>query len=548
MALRKMNQISGSVLVIRGGVEKRITTTQLVPGDVVCYSPLESQLFHCDAVLVEGTCSVDESMLTGESYPISKLAVPKDDPDAFDYDEHKRHILFSGTQLVQGRSESGHQHIKAVVIRTGFMTAKGELMRRILHPKPIQFRFYTDLVQVATLFLFFGLGGMIYSMYTWIHNGATVKEVILNSLDIVTFVVPPMLPAALTATTFFAQKRLKSRRIFCLSAKHISLCGGVDVICFDKTGTLTETDIDLSGAMPIQEGEFRHPVIEMATLPESHPLLLASASCHSLIRLAGQTNMSGYSIDRKLFEATGWSFRDGPNGVNADYGVETPYLVCSPIWSDKRESTFSPTTELAVLKRFPFESQVKRMTVVTQRLGSERYGAYIKGAPETLAGLCDPATVPSNYFAVLKHYTLQGYRVLAMASKTFSPHLTWTHIQRMSRDEVEASPELIGLIVLRNQLKKETLTSIRVLHQAKLKTVMVTGDNLQTAVAVAKDCQMIDKAQRVIQVEAKIVPASIHGAQHLQVLYNDPMAEPEFINGTVKRSSGIFWDFKDQFL
>ena len=56
------------------------------------------------------------------------------------------------------------------------MTSKGELVRAILFPKPIQFRFYTDLVQVATLFLIFGLGGMIYSMFTWIKNGVLNQQ------------------------------------------------------------------------------------------------------------------------------------------------------------------------------------------------------------------------------------------------------------------------------------------------------------------------------------------------------------------------------------
>jgi len=111
----------------------------------------------------------------------------------------------------------------------------------------------------------------------------------------------------------------------------------------------------------------------------------------------------------------------------------------------------------------------------------------------------------------------------------------------MSREEVESNPELIGLLIMRNQLKKETTTAIKVLHQAALKTIMVTGDNLQTAVAVAKECQMIDKTHRVIQVEAKIVPASIHGAQHLQVLYNDPMSEPEFIGQTVSLILNFFF-------
>ena len=104
----------------------------------------------------------------------------------------------------------------------------------------------------------------------------------------------------------------------------------------------------------------------------------------------------------------------------------------------------------------------------------------------------------------------------------------------MSRDEVEINPELVGLLIMRNGLKKETLPSIRVLHDARLRTVMVTGDNLQTAVTVAKDCEMIDRTQRIIQVEAAIIPASIHGAQHLPVLYTDPLAAPEFIYGTVR--------------
>lgn len=107
----------------------------------------------------------------------------------------------------------------------------------------------------------------------------------------------------------------------------------------------------------------------------------------------------------------------------------------------------------------------------------------------------------------------------------------------MTRDEVEVNPEMIGLLVMRNQLKKETLPAIRILHEARIRTVMVTGDNLQTAITVAKECDMIDRIQRVIQVEAAIIPASIDGAQHLQVLYNDPLAPPEFLTGTVWESN-----------
>ena len=84
-------------------------------------------------------------------------------------------------------------------------------------------------------------------------------------------------------------------------------------------------------------------------------------------------------------------------------------------------------------------------------------------------------TVPTSYESVLKHYTTQGYRVLALAQKVLSPHLTWTHISKMSREDLETQCELIGLLVVRNQLKPETIPTLRILHEAQIRTVMVTG-------------------------------------------------------------------------
>jgi magnesium-transporting ATPase (P-type) len=100
----------------------------------------------------------------------------------------------------------------------------------------------------------------------------------------------------------------------------------------------------------------------------------------------------------------------------------------------------------------------------------------------------------------------------------------------MSRDEVEANPELVGLLVMRNQLKKEKIPTIRILHEARIRTIKVTGDNLETAVTVSKDCQMIGRSQRVIQVQAKLIIDPIRGCQHLRVFYNvlHPSRSPEW--------------------
>ena len=114
------------------------------------------------------------------------------------------------------------------------MTTKGELVRAILFPPPLDLAFYDDFLKSVRVFLALGMIGMTYSLYMWISLGGTFRECLLNSLDIFTFVVNPMLPPALTANNAFAQKRLEKRGIYCLHTKHINLCGGIDVVAFDK--------------------------------------------------------------------------------------------------------------------------------------------------------------------------------------------------------------------------------------------------------------------------------------------------------------------------
>ena len=89
--------------------------------------------------------------------------------------------------------------------------------------------------------------GMIYCIYVYINRGSNLKIIILRCLDIITIVVPPALPAAMTVGTFYAQNRLKRTKIFCISPQRINVCGKLKLVCFDKTGTLTEDGLDLYG-------------------------------------------------------------------------------------------------------------------------------------------------------------------------------------------------------------------------------------------------------------------------------------------------------------
>lgn len=506
--LRDTMKSESKVLVIREGKELFLSSVDLVPGDTILLPTTGGYTVECDSVLVEGTAVVNESMLTGESIPVTKVEVP-DEPDVkFNYDQQRQYIIFCGTEVMQGKVKSG-SYIKAVVIRTGFMTTKGELVRAILFPPPHDFKFFSDFLKSVYVFLVLGLIGMAYSLTMWIRNGGSVSEILLNSLDILTFVVPPILPAALTANNAFAQRRLQKRGIYCLHTKHITLCGGIDVVAFDKTGTLTEGDLDLAGVCEIKENQFQESVADPTKLPQDSQLVLTMATCHSLVKINGE--LTGYPMDIKLFESIEWELRElTQSGVNPEYGICTPTLVSPPKnpknggGQQLKLGALAPSNlELALLKQYPFDSAVQRMTVVAKKKGSPTYSVFIKGAPEKVASLCRPNTVPPEFSMLLQYYTQQGFRVIGAACKQLKAGLQWREVDELSRNALETEAEFLGLIIMQNLVKQETYGAIKELHDADIRTVMVTGDNILTAISVGRDCQLVKSDQTIIRVTAK---------------------------------------------
>lgn len=521
--LRDKMKSESKVKVLRNSREIELSSKELVPGDQILLPATGGYIVECDAVLVSGSAVANESMLTGESIPVTKVSIP-DENVKFSYDQQRQYILFQGTEILQGKARSG-SHMKAVVIRTGFMTTKGELVRAILFPPPLDFAFYSDFLKSVRVFLFLGLIGMSYSLWMWIRNGGSFRECLLNSLDIFTFVVNPMLPPALTANNAFAQKRLQKEGIYCLHTKHINLCGGIDVVAFDKTGTLTEGDLDLAGVCEIRDSQFQESIADPSIIPTDSLLVQTMASCHSLVKIDGE--LTGYPMDIKLFEAIKWDLLEqNQMGSNPDYGIPTPTLV-SPQKSLKhtgpaKHSSIAPSNlEIALLKQYPFDSAVQRMTVVAKKKGAQYFSVFVKGAPEKVASLCRPDTIPAEFATLLQYYTKQGFRVIGAAAKSLQPGQKWSELDAMTRTELEQDCEFLGLIIMQNLLKKETFGAIAELHQADVVTLMVTGDNIQTAISIGRDCELVKTDQTIIRVEAE----DTAGLGQLTVTYSLPESE-----------------------
>ncbi|XP_071146696.1 polyamine-transporting ATPase 13A3-like isoform X3 [Mytilus edulis] len=489
---------SSTISVCRGGTAyEDVPVSHLVPGDLISI-PHNGCTMTCDAVLTAGTCIVNESMLTGESVPVTKTQLShQEDSEVYSADLHKRHTLFSGTKVLQTRYY-GHAKVTAVVVRTGFKTAKGELVRGILYPKPLGFKFYQDAMKFVLFLSAIALMGMTYSVVILVRKGVVIPKIILRALDIITVIVPPALPAAMTIGTVYAQNRLKKTGIFCISPPRINFCGRLDLFCFDKTGTLTEDGLDMSGVLPVHDQRFIGVVYNPAELERNH-VIQCMATCHSLTLIDGE--LSGDPLDLIMFESTKWILEE-PGRDTSKFDTIMPTVVkpCTKdtFLTNAKESDY----EIGIIRQFTFSSSLQRMSVITRKIDDDHMVLYCKGAPEKVTSLCDPETVPDNFHEILHQYSVQGYRIIALAYRQLDPKLSWHQAQRISRDKMEHSLTFAGLLFMQNKLKQETKPVIGILNAANIRTVMITGDMMQTAVSVARTCGMIPPCDDVVIADA----------------------------------------------
>uniref|UniRef100_A0A8C6XP75 ATPase cation transporting 13A2 n=1 Tax=Naja naja TaxID=35670 RepID=A0A8C6XP75_NAJNA len=492
--LRDMAKVVSSVQICRPSGERVVVSSvDLVPGDVLVISP-EGMLVPCDAALLNGECVVNESLLTGESTPVLKTPLPKGPEEAnttYSSEDHKRHTLFCGTQVIQARS-CGEADILAVVTRTGFYTAKGDLISSILQPKPVKLRFHNDAWKFVTFLAILAVIGTIYSIIILRRNKVSRWLIALRALDIVTVVVPPALPAAMTMGTMYAQSRLKRQGIFCVSPQRIDLCGKVRLVCFDKTGTLTADGMDIWGVVP-QAGSSFLPIVHELRRLDDGPLLRCLATCHTLSLLGDQP--IGDPVDLRMLESTGWVRKKCASLFSNTLLVMAPPLL-------RQQLPGMPPVPVAVLRRFPFSSALRRMSVLGKAPGHSPVEAFMKGAPETVASLCKKESVPRDFPQQLHQFTSSGFHVLGLAYKPSVAVGSFEGAQEVTRDWVETDMVFLGLLVLKNVLKPETAPVIRVLRSAGIQTVMVTGDNMLTAVNVARSCHMVEAKERVVFVNA----------------------------------------------
>ncbi|TMW68177.1 hypothetical protein Poli38472_007849 [Pythium oligandrum] len=470
--LHELVHVDASVKVLRDNHFLSVAVHQLVVGDIIV---VEEGLVPADLVLVAGECTADEATLTGEAIPITKqhlLHVTSDTRiDASIKVKAKECVLYAGSTLLAVKNDPP-QCTRGIVLATGFSTAKGELFRSIVYPKPIHFRIERDSYRfLFTLSIVAILAFVKRLLQASKSDVVTTGDAIVSSLDLVTITVPPALPLILTVGVGFALKRLELANIFCINSQRVNLAGHIDCFCFDKTGTLSCDHLDFQGVDECSATSASFMGLQSEVDVLSINAIVGLATCHALNERHGE--VTGYALEKDMFRATGYSLETNihkRNTPNAPFSV----LISSPIGK-----TFG------VVKRYLFDASLQRSSVLIEDFESGQRVVYTKGSPEMIQTICNAASIPANYAEKVRQYSYQGYYVVALASKTYP-----VTADVPQREAMECRLNFLGFILFLNKIKTETPYVISALEDAGVDVRIITGDNALTAIHVARKINM----------------------------------------------------------
>ena len=423
--------------VIRNNKVKEIDTSLIVPGDVMI---LEAGGFvSADCYLIESyELKTDESLLTGESTPVSKRVASISGEEEIG---NRGNMVFSGTTIVDGKG-------KAVVVSTGMNTEVGNIAKMIQEEEeltPLQKklnklgrRLGVAVVLIAVIILFSG-----------VVRGQEISSMILIAMSIAVAAIPEGLPAVVTISLAFGVKKMLKNNVLIRRLSSVETLGSTTVICADKTGTLTQNKMTVVEAFT-NGNKF---VIDKKNIPEGLSKLTENVYLSN--------SLESYMVE-KLTDPTDLALSG---------------FVSEQIFNFKSKK----------LNEDPFTSEKKYSAIYSETNGKKYWN--FKGAVEIILSKTKYIQINDE----IRVMSLEDKKKISEVNKDMASRALRVIAFAYSRDDKKTDLVFTGVVGMIDPPREDVEESILKCKNAGIRVVMITGDHRLTAQAIAKKIGIGDK-------------------------------------------------------
>lgn len=442
-ALKKMS--SPNSKVIRDGNLLVIPSSEIVVGDVIVveagdFIPADARIIECSNL------KVDESALTGESVSSDKEFI--DDEITIGGLGDQKNKIFSSTFVTNGKA-------KALVVGVGMKTEIGKIANMLLTNEDNLTPLQHKLVHVGKII---GLISIIICIIVFameILTGVEVLEAFKTSVALAVAAIPEGLATVVTIVLAIGVDKMAKKNAIVKKMPAVETLGSTSVVCSDKTGTLTQNRMTVVKLCLTDEKEIRE-----LTKEEKELLKYFAICCDASINLVDNEI-------KRIGDPTELALLDVCNNNNIVYND------CNKVLD------------------MPFDSERKLMTTVLKI--NDKYLAITKGAPDVVFKISNNKETVNKMIEFNKNMADEALRVLALGITEYD--------NLPNETELEKSIKLLGLVGMIDPAREEVKESIRIAKQAHIKTVMITGDHIITAKAIAKNLGILNENDKAITSE-----------------------------------------------